>query len=981
MNAKTASYRLVYALSIHPELGNLIEAYAVKLNPDKSFSLSFNKVNSQNLKTELYSVDATDLKIVDLIDQYSDEKIVKRFSKKVVKFSDFWKKIEDKKFVDQLRPYIEKRLSSIYQLISHHHIPLYFKGEKKEHIKDKAITFLKKQTDIVFNFSRTDEDLTYHLSIRNGKEPIKLFEKDLHVICSKPAVIILENQLHHFNAEVDSNKFKPFINKEFVHIPKDKEKQYFKSFIYNSIRKHEVNPEGFSIQLSTRNPTPKLHISKNWQDIYVFNLEFDYGVKSIAANDLNNSFVELKINDDDYQFVKHIRLPEFENNIKSHLTKIGLRLLENASYVTSDNLEKKDNSLFNLLAFLNQHEVDLAEKGIPIIQAEEEVQYFTGKIDLEISFNEKPDWFDMHAVVKFNTYEIPFIRLRKNIVNGIREYKLPDGSIAILPEEWFAEYRDVLAFAEKSDGEIKIKKQFFNVLETVPGFESDFKTKFKALNSPESLDKLQIPSEIQAQLRPYQKTGYSWMNSLAEQNFGCCLADDMGLGKTLQALALLQKHQHINPIEDSANTEIQLNLFTTNQATDQRKTSLIIMPTSLLYNWANEIQKFAPKLRFYVHEGGKRGKTAKLFKYYDIIISSYGLVRNDIEIFKDIIFNFVILDESQFIKNADSKGFKAVMQLQANHRITLTGTPIENSLSDLWSQMSFINPGILGDKRYFKQEFIKPIEKQHDELAAEKLKRLIGPFILRRTKSEVAKDLPSLTEQIHYCTMTDAHHSYYEEKKSQIRNLLLGQVKSGDISQKMIAVLKALMQLRLIANHPLLVDPEYQEDSGKFNEIIRFMNNAQAGDHKTLMFSSFVKHLNLFAAHQDEMKNPYLFLSGKTKSLERKNMVDKFQKDANIKSFLVSIKAGGVGLNLTAADYIFILDPWWNPAVESQAINRAHRIGQDKKVFAYKFITKDSIEEKILNLQRSKKGLADTFINSNNPLRSMNKNEIEELFE
>ncbi|MBT4729337.1 MAG: DEAD/DEAH box helicase, partial [Bacteroidetes bacterium] len=645
------------------------------------------------------------------------------------------------------------------------------------------------------------------------------------------------------------------------------------------------------------------------------------------------------------------------------------------------NLEKKDNSLFNLLAFLNQHEVDLAEKGIPIIQAEEEVQYFTGKIDLEISFSEKPDWFDMHAVVKFNTYEIPFIRLRKNIVNGIREYKLPDGSIAILPEEWFAEYRDVLAFAEKSDGEIKIKKQFFNVLETVPGFESDFKTKFKALNSPESLDKLQIPSEIQAQLRPYQKTGYSWMNSLAEQNFGCCLADDMGLGKTLQALALLQKHQHINPIEDSANTEIQLNLFTTNQATDQRKTSLIIMPTSLLYNWANEIQKFAPKLRFYVHEGGKRGKTAKLFKYYDIIISSYGLVRNDIEIFKDIIFNFVILDESQFIKNADSKGFKAVMQLQANHRITLTGTPIENSLSDLWSQMSFINPGILGDKRYFKQEFIKPIEKQHDELAAEKLKRLIGPFILRRTKSEVAKDLPSLTEQIHYCTMTDAHHSYYEEKKSQIRNLLLGQVKSGDISQKMIAVLKALMQLRLIANHPLLVDPEYQEDSGKFNEIIRFMNNAQAGDHKTLMFSSFVKHLNLFAAHQDEMKNPYLFLSGKTKSLERKNMVDKFQKDANIKSFLVSIKAGGVGLNLTAADYIFILDPWWNPAVESQAINRAHRIGQDKKVFAYKFITKDSIEEKILNLQRSKKGLADTFINSNNPLRSMNKNEIEELFE
>jgi SNF2 family DNA or RNA helicase len=974
----SSTYRLVYALSQHPRLGVIIEAFSVKLNPDKSFSLSFHKVNRQNLKKEDYVVHDHDLDLIELIDQYSEEQIVKKFSKKRLKFPDFIQKLDDKQIEEQIRPFIEKRIFAIYQKMQEKSVRLYYKGTKKEHIRDQAIQMLKKQTEIIFNFDRREDEIRYYLNIEQNKKAIDLFGKELLILCNKPALLYMDSELHYFEKDVDSKKFRPFVGKQYVSIPKEKEKQYFRTFVYQSIRKYEVKAKGFQITHSSKHPIPQLRVQKTWQNDYAFRLEFVYGQKSIASDDSQSVYVDMKNKDDNYYFVRHIRQTAFENQIRKVLENHQLRFLENALYVPHQE-KQSSNSLYELINYCNQYESLLKQEGIHIIQIEQEVKYYTGKVELEIRISEKPDWFDMHAMVKFNEFEIPFIRFRKNIINNIREYKLPDGSLVILPEEWFDQYRDVLAFAEKSGDEMHLKKHFFNILESVPGFESDFKSKFEKLCHVH-MDTSDVDvKEVRAELRPYQKAGFSWMDQLTQQHFGCCLADDMGLGKTLQTLALLQKHQQKRETPAPTGKEVQLDLFS-DSGTDKRLTSLIIMPTSLLFNWANEIRKFTPGLRYFIHEGMKRPKSSKLFSYYDLVLSSYGVVRNDIDLFKDFDFNYVILDESQFIKNSDSKGFKAVMQLQSNHRIVLTGTPIENSLNDLWSQMSFINPGILGDRQYFRKEFLKPIEKQKDEVKAEKLQKLIGPFILRRTKEEVAKDLPHLSEQIHYCSMTDAHHSYYEKKKSQIRNLLMGQIKSGDISKKMIAILRALMQLRLIANHPVLVDPDYKEDSGKLKEIIRFVENASAGQHKCLLFSSFVKHLNVLSRYHEESGKSYLYLSGQTKSAERKQIVQRFQEDESIRSFLVSIKAGGVGLNLTAADYIFILDPWWNPAVESQAINRAHRIGQDKKVFAYKFITKGSIEEKIVQLQKNKKGLADSFINNNNPLRVMKADEIEDLF-
>ncbi len=337
------------------------------------------------------------------------------------------------------------------------------------------------------------------------------------------------------------------------------------------------------------------------------------------------------------------------------------------------------------------------------------------------------------------------------------------------------------------------------------------------------------------------------------------------------------------------------------------------------------------------------------------------------------------MDESQTIKNADSKIFQAITELKAQHRIVLTGTPIENSLTDLWSQIEFINPGLLGTLGFFRQYFSNPIEKDNNEERRDKLKRLIQPFILRRTKQEVATDLPPITEQIRLCSMSDEQKNYYEEEKSKVRNEILDNIDQFGVEKSSMVVLNALMRLRQIANHPVMVDKGYTSDSGKFEEVCESIENMVTENHKVLIFSSFVKHLDLFKDYFEKNNIRYSMLTGETRN--REEVVANFQNNENNRFFLISLKAGGVGLNLTAADYVFVLDPWWNPAAEMQAINRAHRIGQTNKVFVYRFISAETVEEKIVKLQERKSELADVFINSNNPFKALSRENILELFE
>ncbi len=377
--------------------------------------------------------------------------------------------------------------------------------------------------------------------------------------------------------------------------------------------------------------------------------------------------------------------------------------------------------------------------------------------------------------------------------------------------------------------------------------------------------------------------------------------------------------------------------------------------------------------------GNQRSRQISAFSEHDVIISSYHTIRQDIEVLSGFRFHYIILDESQVIKNPSSKVYKAMTMLNSEHRLALTGTPIENSLTDLWSQMNFVNEGLLGNLNFFRREFVVPIEKKNDADCEERLKKLINPFILRRTKDEVARDLPEISDQVIYCSMTDAQRKFYEEEKSTIRRSIFENIDTQGINKSAMIVLQGLTRLRQAANHPALIDEDYRDDSGKFSEILRNIENIIAEGHKVLIFSSFVKHLELFRNELSVLNIPHTILTGA--STDRESIVRNFQENPLCKVFLISLKAGGVGLNLTAAGYVFILDPWWNPASEEQAVNRAHRIGQEKNVFVFRFISENSIEEKIQRLQEKKSKLAEAFVTSNNPLKNIDRQEIEKLFD
>ena len=562
--------------------------------------------------------------------------------------------------------------------------------------------------------------------------------------------------------------------------------------------------------------------------------------------------------------------------------------------------------------------------------------------------------------------------LEKNILEGVREYELPDGTIAILPETWFSKFKNIFEFGKSSDDSLRIHKQHFSLLtdtlydEAQPGFE-----RLEKLLTPDQIPVLLPPAGLNCLMRQYQSDGLNWLNFLQSAGLGGCLADDMGLGKTIQTLALLQHNkENIVPGE---RPEMQQDLSLFNN-TEQKLTSLIIVPASLIYNWENEIKRFVPEMRVYSYKGNQRKKVTSYFQNFDIILSSYHTIRQDIDLISSFLFHYIILDESQVIKNPASMLYKTVTMLKSEFKIVLTGTPVENSLTDLWTQLNFVNPGLLGDLSFFRREFAKPIEKMGDDEKEVKLRKIIQPFILRRTKEMVALDLPPVTEQTVFCDMTEEQFKLYDEEKSLVRNSILKSIASTGTEKSAILVLQGLMKLRQISNHPLMAYDDYIYGSGKFETVLQDMESVISEGHKILVFSSFVKHLDLYAEELRKIRIRFAMLTGA--STNREKIVNSFQNDKENKIFLISLKAGGVGLNLTAADYVFILDPWWNPASEMQAMNRAHRIGQDKSVFVYRYITSNSIEEKIVRLQEKKSKLADTFISSNNPLKDIDIQQI-----
>jgi SNF2 family DNA or RNA helicase len=593
-------------------------------------------------------------------------------------------------------------------------------------------------------------------------------------------------------------------------------------------------------------------------------------------------------------------------------------------------------------------------------------RYTTDDPTITISAQSENDWFELKVKIQWGDQEVSLKEIRHTLLNGEDTIMLENGTLGHIPEEWMGQYSLLFRTGKEENGVLKVSKLHWTLLEDIldkidsKTVKADIESRKRKLLDFDSIHKTALSPEITASLRPYQQSGFHWLQALDELGWGGCLADDMGLGKTLQTISFLQFLKEKYP----------------------GCTQLVVCPTSLIFNWENEIQKFCPSLKYYTHHGLQREFSETHFEEYDVVLTTYGVVRNDLEELNAFLWQYIILDESQAIKNPDARVTKAVLQMRSVNRIILSGTPVQNNTSDLFSQFNFLNPGLLGNREFFNREFAIPIDKFGSKEKTFLLKKLIHPFTLRRTKEQVAKDLPDKTITVLWCKMETEQRRLYNEYRDAYRKNLLKKIDEEGIGKSGLYVLEGLLRLRQICDHPALVNKtdENTRTSVKIQEIIREVQE-NAGNHKLLIFSQFTEMLHLIQEEFDANGITYCYLDGSTPLPKRKEQVEKFQEDEDIKAFLISLKAGGVGLNLTVADYVYIVDPWWNPAAELQAIDRAHRIGQKRKVFAYKMICKDSVEEKILQLQERKKMLADDLIQEDAGfVKKLSRDDIEFLF-
>jgi SNF2 family DNA or RNA helicase len=908
--------------------------------------------------------------IVKIINEYTDRSLFKLFSRdKTVK--EFLEKSTPEKLENFIRPYIERRLYKCFTIARDENIPLYFQKTKAGTLHAEDQLFVSEDNaEPVFRFIRNDEQSAYNLSLESGGKHIELRKNSVDIICMSPCLIREDHRIL-FVSEVEGSKLKPFLTKENIMIPKKAELKYFSGFVLNTINNYKVESSGFEIIEFTPEKEALLNLETGLKGNPVLILRYSYEGNKIFSTEPLSSFTFFEKKGEDFIFRKCQRDFAWEKQCRETLAELGFFSDDDINFFPVSPINKRKDELYVILEIINTNYADIKSAGF-ILTSRLDQNYNLKPVDIEISSQIINDWFDLKATVKIGEWEIPFSRFRKNILEGIREYELPDGSIAILPETWFTKFKNIFEFGKSTDDSLSIHKQHFSLLaDTFNAEGQKVYERLEKLLIPDQLPVLKHPKGLKCTMRQYQSDGLNWLNFLQTSGLGGCLADDMGLGKTIQTIALLQFNKENIVPEEKFRSETELSLF---ENSEFRLISLIIVPASLIYNWENEIIRFVPEMKVCSYKGNQRRKSTSYFKDFDIILSSYHTIRQDIDLISSFSFHYIILDESQVIKNPASMLYRTVTRLKSEFKLVLTGTPVENSLTDLWTQLNFVNPGLLGDLAFFRREFAKPIEKLGDDEKELKLRKIIKPFILRRTKEMVARDLPPVTDQTVFCDMTDEQYKVYDEEKSYVRNSILKSIASTGLEKSAIVVLQGLMKLRQLSNHPVMANDEYAFGSGKFETVLQDMESVIAEGHKILVFSSFVKHLDLYAEELRRKRIRFAMLTGA--STNREKIVNSFQLDPENKIFLISLKAGGVGLNLTAADYVFILDPWWNPASEMQALNRAHRIGQDKSVFVYRYVTSNSIEEKIVRLQEKKSKLADIFISSNNPLKDIDITEI-----
>ncbi len=576
--------------------------------------------------------------------------------------------------------------------------------------------------------------------------------------------------------------------------------------------------------------------------------------------------------------------------------------------------------------------------------------------EFKLSVSSGVDWFDLEAHCDFDGLSVGLPKLLEALRRGQQFVVLDDGSQGMLPEKWLEKFAPLAGLGETQGDAVRFRPSQAMFLDALLAAQPDVqvdarfdkaRAKLRGFAGVSSCDQ---PASFVGQLREYQRLGLGWLHFLQDFGFGGCLADDMGLGKTIQVLALLEERrtQRAKPGQP-------------------RRPSLVVAPKSLVHNWVEEAARFAPALRVLDYTGLVRGGKLDDVSSVDLIVTTYATMRLDILKLKAIRFDCAILDEAQSTKNSGSQTAKACRLLQADHRLAMTGTPVENHLGELWSIFEFLNPGMLGRSEAFKAFSSGGREVSKDSLQL--LAQSLRPFLLRRTKEQVLTELPAKTEQTLYCELDAPQRKLYDELRDHYRLALANRIETEGLKKSKIQVLEALLRLRQAACHPGLLDKkQIKEPSAKLDTLLEQLGEVLDGGHKALVFSQFTSLLDIVRKRLDTEKISYAYLDGKTRA--RKEVVERFQTDDACRLFLISLKAGGLGLNLTAADYVFILDPWWNPAVEAQAVDRAHRLGQTQRVFAYRLIARNTVEEKILELQGQKRQLADAIVSADGSLIS-----------
>lgn len=778
---------------------------------------------------------------------------------------------------------------------------------------------------------------------------------------ASPLLFLYNNTIHYFANPKDSIHLLQYQENNSLRVRSEEWQDFLKEAILPLGKDYAVQYDA-SLLAEVDDIIPECRVYlKEMGETFVIQPAFSYHGHDVEWNDETR----ITVQEGSKVLVIH-RNKEAEDNFVNRIRALhtNFAINSNYNYFFLRAKEALKNNWF-FLFFDALKEMDVRVFGFEQLR---NFRFSASKPVTNLQISSGIDWFDAQVEVVYGDQKVGIRDIKRALANKQNYVQLADGSLGLLPEEWLKKYSLLFKIGEEKDkgAGLKLSKYNFSVIDELYEFIDDdavlaeLDEKRRKLLKFDEIRNQPLPANLKANLRPYQESGFQWLNYLDEVKWGGILADDMGLGKTVQALTFIQHYKN----------------------THDKATMLVVCPTTLIYNWENEIKKFTPEITYHIHHGPARLRISEELGAFDIIITTYGTLRSDVQLLMKIDFDYVILDESQAIKNPQSKVTKAAQLLNTRNRIALSGTPMQNNTFDIYAQMNFLNPGMLGSVDFFRNEFATPIDKFQDQERKDHLKKLIYPFILRRTKEQVAKDLPEKIETVIFCEMDPEQRHIYDAYRNSYRSKILGVIEDQGMERSQLTILQGLMKLRQICDSPAILNEteKYPNHSVKLHELTREISE-NISNHKVLVFSQFLGMLGLIKDRLAHQKIPYEYFDGSTSTMDRERAIQNFQNNEECRVFLISLKAGGVGLNLTAADYVYIVDPWWNPAVEQQAIDRTHRIGQTKNIFAYRMICKDTVEEKILELQERKKSLVkDIIADDTGFIKKLTKEDVLYLF-